>query len=971
MFFNLNIKNIIINYFLFEKNSYFAININILFCNLDLLMSAKLTPAQKQYLELKKKHPDAILFFRMGDFYETFYEDAKIASKILDIALTTRDRNSPNPIPMAGVPYHSADKYIQKLVQAWYKVAIAEQVGPVKPWQIVERDVVAVITPWTYLDESRLKDYNFIAAISIWTDGRPYLAFGDFSLGEYWTKDFQDLQEMQKFLSKIKPKEVILDIDMDPVVKQELSSWLNQFLQTFISVYEVPYHRQDRLKNLLWSQSLKAFWQALENDRWKVFALLAHYLSHTQKTNLKNILKIGLWSEKGKVYLDDISVKNLELFVSSYEGDEKYSLFGVINHTLTPMGSRLLKSMLLSPINDLTQLRQRLDYINRLAQLEKEKLDQLRQYLRNIGDIPRLVSTILYKKNLPSLWLRLKNYLENGLEIASNFSQFLPKFEEVKKLYQKIDQVLKPEIVSDEIDYIKDWYDSKIDELRKIAYHSDDLLLAYQAELSKFFALPVKLKYINNQGYFIEVSKKDAPVLEEKIKKVLLQKDKVDQDKFALVRRQTLKLVERYTSSYLSELENKILTAQEGLKKLEKEVLEQLKDFLQQNLKQIYDFANQIGKLDVGQNAVYLMQEKGWTLPEFWDKDLIYIIGWRHPIIEEFLPQGEEFVENDLVIWRKSEEVLKKVWRSSEEGEMKSQAIQNYITDNEWVKITEDKEILQKMGNGITGNLKLNHRQLSVGDQKIGAGNDISWVYVITGPNMGWKSTYLRQNALIVLLAHIGFVVPAKETKLWLVDGIFARVGSGDVLAKNQSTFMTEMIELSSILHNATSKSFVILDEIGRGTSTYDWMALAKAILEYIAIKIKAKTLFATHYHELTQLEWKIPGISNWSVAVYETSDQVVFLKKIVRWWASKSYGIEVARLAGLPQAIIQKAEKYLQELEAYRPSSKPKQIGLPLWVNDSKIFELEKRVQELEEENRRLKEVIEEVRRVIESGGR
>ncbi len=853
-------------------------------------MTKKLTPAQQQYLQLKQKYKDSILFFRMGDFYETFYEDAKICSRILDIALTTRDRNSPDPIPMAGVPYHSADKYIQKLVENWYKVAIAEQVGEVKPWQIVKREVVSVVTPGTYLDDTRLKDYNFIVSI-VQNNDKFAIAFWDFSLWDYWTKEFENIEDLQKFLSKISPREIILDIQIDNIIRNQLSSWINDFLKSFVSIYDKPFHTKDFVKSVLNITNLGSYGKALEDIKLDAFALLLKYLTDTQKTSLKNINQIAYWSDYNQVYIDDITIKNLEIFRSSYEWSEKYSLYGVINKTYTPMWARYLKSLFLRPVRDINILNKRLDYIRKL--FDRDDIDYLQSQLKNIWDINRLISTILYKKNLPSLWLRLKNYLKYSIDIANNFPEFLMVPESVRNLYNKINTLLRDDIKSDEIDYIADWVDSEIDALRKIAYHSDELLLSYQRELSEFFNIPVKIKYINNQWYFIEVSKKDVEILEKNIKeKVLLSNNKDLESKFALVRRQTLKLVERYISPYLSDIEVKILNAQDSLKKLEKKILDDLRNELEENVRDFYDFADNIWKLDVWQNAVQLIKNKDWVLPNFIDEDKIIIKKWRHPIIEEFLPPDEQFVSNDLEIgW---EDIL----------------------------------------------------------------------HIITWPNMWWKSTYLRQNAIILLLAHIWFPVPAKEAKIWLVDGIFARVWSWDILAKNQSTFMTEMIELSSILHNATSKSFIILDEIWRGTSTYDGMALARAILEYIVEKIKSKTLFATHYHELIELEWQLKWVSNWSVAVYETSNEIVFLKKIVRWWASKSYWIEVAKLAGLPKFIIEKAEKYLFNLEKWKQDYKPLQLGL---FQSNDVVELKNKIDKLEKENIKLKKIIDKLKLLLD----
>jgi len=849
-------------------------------------MTQKLTPAQRQYLEIKSKYKDCILFFRMWDFYETFYEDAKICSKILDIALTTRDKNSPNPIPMAGVPYHSADKYIKKLVENWYKVAIAEQVWPVKPWQIVNREVVAVITPWTFIDDDKIEDYNFIVGITVKQINNDYvylIAFGDFTIWEYRTAKFENIEELKKFLFKIQPKEIIFDIDMPSFIKEDLTNWIKNFLKSYISIYDKPHDSEDFVKNMLWIQKIKAFWKALEGDLILAFSLLLNYLVDLQKTSLKNIVKIGLWTQQNEIYIDDVTIRNLEIFKSSYEGNEKYSLYYVINNTFTSMGSRYLKQLLLKPTRDLKLLKKRYDDLKYVHSLDLENIEKR---LVNIWDINRLVSKILYKKNLPSLFVKLKNYLILWLEISKFLWDrfFDEKVNIIEDFVKKINAILKEEIINDEIDFVKDWYDNQIDELRKIAYHSDELLVSYQQELVKYFWVPVKIKFINNQGYFIEVSKKDITLLEKKIDST--------NPKFNLIRRQTLKSVERYTSTYLSDIESKILTATERLKELEKQVLDNLKEDLQNIVDYIYQFSDIIAYIDV-LIAMAKLLDQNRIIPEIKSGFDIKIVWGRHPVVEKYLPIDQQFVPNDLIM---------------DKGE-------------NW------------------------------------------YIHIITGPNMGWKSTFLRQNALIVYLAHCGLPVPAKEAIISLVDWIFARVGSWDVIAKNQSTFMTEMIEVAGILHNATKNSFIILDELGRWTSTYDWLALARAIVEFISEKIGSKTLFATHYHELIQLEWKVKWVTNWSVAVYETDKDVVFLKKIIRWGASKSYGIEVAKLAGLPDIVIKRAEEYLKQLETKISSSdKPKQIWLFDKIEPTLIEELKK----IKEENEKLKNILRQIRNLI-----
>ncbi len=858
---------------------------------------AKLTPAQKQYLDIKAKHKDAILFFRMGDFYETFYEDAKICANVLGITLTTRDRNSPNPIPMAGVPYHSADKYIANLVKAWYKVAIAEQVGEVKPWEIVKREVVKVVTPWTWFEESWDGSFNIILAITF--DGKNYhIAWWDFSTWEYRTTSFKTEEDMLKFISRLNPKETIIDIDYPN--KSIAQDFLKKVLDSYVSIFDFPHPPQDFLKTILKTSSLKGRWEALKQGRAWALALLFNYLLNTQQTQLKNISKISYKALNQEVLLDDITIKNLEIFRSSYTQDERFSLEKTINKAITPMGKRLFKQLLASPTKDLWEINFRLDTINHFVD-NLQLAQKLSQSLKGIGDIPRLVAKILYKKNSPLSWLKLKEFLSIALtsplqdQLQSVFKDL--DISQAQQLYQKIDQTLKEEIQAEDKDFIKEGYSTQIDQLRKLAFHSDSLLLEYTNQLSQALNFPVKIKYITNQGYFIEVSKRFEPQLEKKIAALATK----DPDKFTLYRRQTLKLVERYSSPYLQKLEKDILAAQQQLIELEKQILEELKDYLESISPHLVELAQKIWWLDIFTSHAIFAQSQGRTKPQI-DKDLpLKIVQGRHPVVEANLPPEQNFVANDLQM---------------------------------------DEQ------NGI--------------------------IHIITGPNMGGKSTFLRQNAIAILLAHTWLRVPAQQAQIPLMSWIFARVGAWDVLAQNQSTFMTEMLEVANILNNADSNSFVILDELGRWTSTYDGMAIAQAIVEYIAQKLKAKTLFATHYHELTELEKKYPQIKNYSAAVYESGSDVVFLKKIVPGKANKSYGLEVARLAWLPKEIINRWKEILQRLET--KASQSWWVQLPLFTQaqsqpDPKREKIKQKLESLDINNLtplQALQILDEIRRMV-----
>lgn len=799
-----------------------------------------MTPAQRQYAELKNQYKDCILLFRMWDFYETFFEDAKILSSILDIVLTYKDKNSKTPTPMAGVPHHSVDKYLSKIIQIWYKVAIAEQVWQVVPWQLVKREVVNVLTPWTFLDGNE-KNYNFIAWIvqNNSQEWNFHIAYWDFSLGEYFTKSFDSIDDVISFFIKINPSEIIIDIDL--LEKQTLEEQINIYLDSLINISDVPYDQEWYLKTNLDIQTLWSYGKALQWWREKSFALLLSYLLDTQKQSIKNISKISHINDDNKVSLDENTIRNLEIFKSSYEWEKKYSLFSVINNTNTGMWNRKLNDIISNPTNDVKLLKKRLDQIEYFIQ-NPEIAQDIISKLKNLHDIPKLLSILLYKKNSPIIWEKLKNsfevifeWWENNILTQHILSIKNQDLSQIYKFSQELSSAIKEQPTENE--YIKDWYDQQIDELRQIAYNSSKLILEYQQQIvQKTWIQWVKIKYISNQWYFIETTKKDSTKLEEYANP--------ENQNFDFVRVQTLKSQERYTTTYLQQIQQKILTAKEKLTKLEKQIIDNLQNQLENLSKQINQFSDSIWFLDVFSSFWEFARVNNWIRPNIWTKWEMFIQQWRHPVIEKFLPTNENFVPNDL-----------------------------------WM-------------------------------------DDQSSIHIITWPNMGWKSTFLRQNAIIVLLAHCGIFVPAWKANIPTVDWIYARVGSGDIIAKNQSTFLTEMIEVANILNNATSKSFIILDELWRWTSTYDWVALAKSILQFLAENINSKTLFATHYHELINLENDYSNIKNFSVAVYETEKQVVFLKKISEWWANKSYWIDVAKIAWLPSWILKKAEENLHKLE-------------------------------------------------------
>lgn len=819
----------------------------------------KLTPAMQQYQEMKQQYLDCILFFRIGDFYEVFFEDAHICHKVLDLVLTSKTKDEENKIPMAGIPYHSIDKYIPKLLQNGYKIAIAEQISDPIPWKLVQRKISQIITPGTYVQEDD-NHFNYMLSITeqeTKTGENYHVAWGDFTIGEYWTKSFSHLGELQKRILFIRPTEIVVDFDLKE--KEQFSEPLQQYLKCLVSIHGVPNDPKFYLTNVTKVQTLNSFGQAVTEGRLQAICLLLDYIKKTQQTNLQNVFKISYHAKTWMVMMDDITVKNLEIFNSSYELSERYSLFGVLNTTTTNGWARYLRNLLNNPINDLQLLQERQQHIVRYQTLQESK--GILSELSKTYDFCKLMTTILYKKLLPFPFIKLRASLAVFFDPRNQYSSLLQnelsnlglKEEEknqIRQVWEILEQSLKPteEIQWDE-NFVKEGRNEEIDNLRKIAYHSDELLLEYQQYLVQLSNISnVKLKFVMNQGYFIEITNKDIEPFE-----TWLKEQNPSDPKLQIFRVNTLKGNQRYRSEYLQNIENQILSSKEILQKKETEVLKDLAEKIQISSSLLNEFAQKVAELDVFCSHAIFASEYQYIQPTLTTENPIIIEKGRHPVIEQYLPRDQQFIPNDIAI----------------------------------------------------------------GDQQFSDENrENGLVHIITGPNMGGKSTYLRQTALIILLAHCGLFVPAKRAKIWLVDGIFARVWSGDVIAKNQSTFMTEMIEVSNILNNATEKSLIIFDELGRGTSTYDGIALTSAILQYILQKIKAKTLLATHYHELIALEDKYPQIKNFSVSVYETEKDVVFLKKITKWGANKSYGIDVAKIAWIPDQVLQISRKILEQLE-------------------------------------------------------
>jgi DNA mismatch repair protein MutS len=787
----------------------------------------KLTPAQQQYMDMKRQHPDCVLLFRLGDFYEVFYEDAQIAHKVLGITLTARDKQAEDPIPMAGIPYHALDKYLPLLIHAWYKVALAEQVGEVVPGKLVERKITQIITPWTRVEQWSLAAH--LVAVVQYTDHRA-LAWGDVTLGVWTTRSCQTREELLQAVIRLSPREIICDGSVHELSYIERRA--HDHLEAVVSSIPVVQDATGRLRRALHVSSLEGYGEALHESVRQACASLFWYIEHIQQPLC--VRRIESRQHHAYVLLDQLTVKNLEIFQGSYQGNKKQSLFGVINTCSTSMWARLLAHLLAHPTQDITTIQasqKSIGHRHEHVTLARE----IHQLLSQVSDIPRLMQHITQKKRMISGMRQLAEQISQlhthpWLFAAMN-AKNTPLTQEINSFALDLIRYIDYP-VGDENDWVKSWYDTEVDRLRHIDQDVDEKLLTYQQGWFARSGVAVKIKYISNQGYFLEVTPKDI----QKFESVFNSSDRSR----GAVRAQTLKTGQRYITSYLQELQAEIFNAKENLHAYHRQLAEKLFERWQSLSASLYSYADLIAQIDLSTSMALLMHERDWCLPEITIDSDLHIMWWRHPVVEAYLPREEQFIPNDTLCTK------------------------------------ED------------------------------------FFHLITWPNMGGKSTYMRQQALIVLLSHAGLPVPAKQAHVPLVDGLFARIWSGDVLAKQQSTFMTEMIETAAILHNATSRSFLVIDELGRGTSTRDWLALAKAITVYICQSIQAKTLFATHYHELIALEWVVSGVQNRHVGVYETEHEVVFLKKICRGGADKSYGLDVAKLAWIPSSILDLANEYL-----------------------------------------------------------
>lgn len=803
------------------------------------------TPMLQQYLKIKRSYPDAILFFRMGDFYEMFFEDAKIASKILEIALTSRSKEE--NIPMCGVPWHSAENYIAKLIKRGFKVAICEQMeNPALAKGIVKREIVRVYTPSTFDgDDLTLTVESYLISI-VSAKNKIGICLIEPTTGDMKTTEFYSEEaeiKIQDLLSMFSIKEIIypLSHSIDKLIPQA-KEFSKTALPDWIFDYEYSYNTLiQHFKTASLSQfNLEKYYASIP-----ACGAAIHYLKETLKSDLPHIFNLSILNFKEILIIDSVTIRNLELIKNIATGSKEASLYGILDLTSTPGGSRLLKHWIIHPLLDIKEVNNRL---GATEELNKQTIirGNIRNSLKNIADMDRICSKIsnatvnprdlLLLLNILKVIPDIKNELQTlSSELINQLQNDIYPSEDVKNLIQNSINEQPPFSIK-EGGIIKDGYDKDLDELRLMIKNNKSFIAQLEEREKKRTSINnLKIAYNKVFGYYIEITKANLHLVPADYE-----------------RKQTLVNAERFTTPLLKEYEAKILGAEEKINEMEHELFCSIREKIKLSLTQLQKTSKAISTLDVLAAFSEAACKYKYCKPILHTDSHINIKNGRHPVIERL--QFEQFIPNDA-----------------------------YLNN-------EDSQIL-----------------------------------IITGPNMGGKSTYLRQIALICLMAHIGCYIPADYAEIPIIDKIFTRVGASDNLVQGQSTFMIEMLETANILNNATQRSLIILDEIGRGTSTFDGMAIAWAIIEYLHNnhKIAAKTLFATHFHELTTLTSYLPKIKNYSIAVKEYNEQILFLRKIIEGPSDKSYGIQVARLAGLPEKLINRSKNILLHLEQSKTKNK------------------------------------------------
>jgi DNA mismatch repair protein MutS len=819
-----------------------------------------LTPAMKQYVKIKEKYPDCILFYRMGDFYEMFFEDAVTAAPVLEITLTSRNKGKEDSVPLCGFPYHAASAYITKLVEKGYKVAICEQVeDPKKAKGIVKRDVIRVITPGLVLDEENLAagENNYLACLCAHKDTLGF-AFLDISTGEFQISEFSDRDFFFVAIAGLDFKELILSRDFpDKLLLKTLETQMPSIRINYLEEDCFQPGHAEAVLNKNFSADILSSAKINEHPAaMTASGAVLSYVYQTQKINPQHIREIKWYSTENFLLLDDTARRNLEIFSTIQDNSKAGSVFSLFHETLTPMGTRRLRWWMNYPLVDVEKIKTRLAAV---AEIKDDHIlrANLRKILSRIYDLERLAGRVALKVANPRDFIALKISLSAIPELKSMLlDSTVPAITAIRARFTEMSSVI--DLISRSIiedppprtqdgGFIAAGFDQELDKLRSISRDGKKWIASMETEERKKTGInSLKIGFNSIFGYYIEVTKANAALVPD-----------------SYIRKQTLVNAERYINQELKEFEQTVLNAEEKIKEREQELFITLRDDLNQYIADIQNNSNLVADLDAMAALAEVAEKYHYTCPEIDDEDMIDIRDGRHPVVEAVL-QNEGFVPNDCLLDLQNNKLL-----------------------------------------------------------------------IITGPNMAGKSTYIRQVALIVLLAQMGSFVPAAKAKIGLVDKIFTRVGASDSLIRGQSTFMVEMIETAEILKNATSRSLVIFDEVGRGTSTFDGLSIAWAVAEYIHDfrGRGVRALFATHYHQLTDLVVTKTGVKNYNIAVKEWGEKIIFLRKIMEGGTSRSYGIEVARIAGVPKEVITRAKEILRNLE----KGEFDEIGMPRIVRGTR----------------------------------
>ncbi|MBD5502951.1 MAG: DNA mismatch repair protein MutS [Lachnospiraceae bacterium] len=803
---------------------------------------AELTPMMQQYLETKKEYQDCILLYRLGDFYEMFYEDALLASKELEITLTGKSCGQEERAPMCGVPHHALEGYLSKLVSKGHKVAICEQMEDPKLTKgIVKREVVRIVTPGTNLNLQAIEESrnNYLICVAYFP-GKTGISVADVTTGDYYLTEVEDIRKLQDEINKYEPSEIVCN-EQFLVSGYEIDD-LKERLGVTVYSLQSHYFDEDHCRKILMKHFHVNTLSGLGIEDFPsgliAAGALLQYLYETQKTSLAHFTHLYPYLTNKYMLLDSSTRRNLELTETLREKQKKGSLLGVLDRTKTAMGGRLLRKYIEQPLIDRAKMEQRLDAVEALSQKSVDR-DELREYLNTIYDLERLLGKVSYKTANPRDLIAFRNSLAmlpsiktvlNDLD-AALLQEINDHIDSLDDIYHLIDDSIieEPPISIRDGGMIKEGFSDTIDSLRSAKTDGKNWLAELEeADRERTGIKNLRIKYNKVFGYYFEVTNS--------------YKDLVPED---YIRKQTLANAERYTTPRLKELEDSILNAEDKLSSLEYDLFCEIREAIAAEMERIQRTARAIAKLDVFSSLSYVAERNQYIRPSLNEKGIIDIKGGRHPVVEQMIDH-DMFIDNDTYL-----------------------------------------------------------------------DNRKHCIAVITGPNMAGKSTYMRQTALIVLLAQIGSFVPARKADIGIVDRIFTRVGASDDLSSGQSTFMVEMNEVANILRNATVNSLLVLDEIGRGTSTFDGLSIAWAVIEHISNRkiLGAKTLFATHYHELTELEDKMDNVNNYCIAVKEKGDDIVFLRKIIKGGADKSYGIQVAKLAGVPDMVIDRAKEIVEQL--------------------------------------------------------